>query len=99
MNILGKQVKPTIRYSISAWESDRINGNCGASLDGQKKIDYYKRTITKANKEYNEDSKNMDWYVYAITADGTYTLRSCLGFERSGMNLSDFEVLENGKTW
>lgn len=100
INILGKQVLPLLmRGRISGPEADRVNGGMGAWLDGEKRRAHYRRAVTRAEKEELEDNKRMEWYVYSVHADGTYTLRSELGYERVGVSRNEFRLIKGGKTW
>jgi hypothetical protein len=84
---------------ISGREADKSNGNMGEWLRGDARAKHYKRVISKAVKEELEDNKRMEWYVFSVNANGTYTLRSEYGYERSNVSRSDFRLIKGGKTW
>ena len=100
-NILGKQVLqlPVKRSMISGTEADRTYGGMGAWLTEDKRTEHYKRAVDRAKKEYDEDNIRMDWFVFAVCADGTYILRSEFGYERSGIDYDEFEIIKDGKVW
>lgn len=100
-NILGKQVLPLPikKGLITGREADKSNGDAGAWLTGDKAVEYYNKIGKEARAEYDEDSIRMKWYIFAICADGTYTLRSDLGYERSGVEIDEFEIIKNGEEW
>ena len=99
--ILGRQVLPLPikKGMISGQEADRVNADMGAWLRGDKAREHYARAVERAECEYDEDSVRMEWYVFAVCADKTVTLRSELGYTRVGVNLDEFEVIKDGKTW
>lgn len=99
--ILGKQVLPLPikKGLISGREADKVNGGMGAWLTGDKAREHYGRAIKRAECEHDEDSVRMDWFVFAVCADNTFTLRSELGYERSGIDADEFELIMNGKVW
>jgi len=98
--ILGKQVLPLLRRGrISGVTADARNGGMGAWLDGEKRRNHYNRAVSRAEKEELEDNKRMDWFVFSVHADGTYTLRSQMGYERIGVSRSDFRLIKSGKSW
>lgn len=101
INILGKQVLPLlIRGRIGGAEADRVNGGMGAWIqDAEKRRVHYRRAVSRAEKEELEDNKRMEWYVFSVNADGTYDLRSELGYERLGVSRKSFRVIKGGKTW
>lgn len=99
--ILGKQVLPLPikKGMIQGPEADRVNGGMGAWLTGDKRREHYRRAVEQAECEYDEDSVRMEWYVFSVCADNTVVLRSELGYERSGIDMDEFEVIKDGKTW
>ncbi len=84
---------------ISGSEADKVNGGMGAWLTGDKRIEHYKRAVDAAKCDYDEDSVRMDWFVFAICADNTFTLMSELGYERSGVDIEEFKIIKDGKTY
>ena len=98
-DILGKQVLPLPikRSLISGTEADRVNGGMGAWLTGNKRTKHYRRAVDAAKCEYDDESISMDWFIFAVCADNTYTLMSDLGYERSGVDREEFEVIKDGK--
>ena len=100
IDILGKQVLPLLkRGMISGPEADKRNCGMGAWLDGEKRRKHYRRAVSRAEKEELEDNKRMDWFVFSVHADGTYTLRSELGYERTGVSRDSFRLIKGGKSW
>jgi hypothetical protein len=100
-SILGKQVLPLPikKGLIQGPEADRVNGGMGAWLTGDKRREHYRRAVERAECEYNEESVNQDWFVYSIHANGTVMLRSEYGYDRDGIDMDEFEVIKDGKTW
>lgn len=101
INILGKQVLPLqMRGRIGGTEADKVNGGMGAWIqDAEKRRAHYRRAVTRAEKEELHDNKRMDWFVVSVHVDGTYTLRSDLGYERIGVKRNEFRLIKGGKTW
>jgi hypothetical protein len=101
VNILGKQVQPLPidRSLISGREADKVNGGMGAWLTGDAAIEHYKKAVDQMKANIDEDYINQNWYVFAICADGTYTLRSEMGYETSGISEKEFIVIKDGNTW
>jgi hypothetical protein len=98
--ILGKQVLPLLKSGrISGVTADARNGGMGAWLEGEKRRKHYNRAVTRAEKEEREDNKRMDWFVVSIHVDGTFTLRSRLGYERNNVSRKDFRLIKGGKSW
>jgi hypothetical protein len=100
-NILGKQVQPLPidRSLISGREADKVNGDMGAWLSGDAAREHYKKAVDRMKADIDEDYIKQKWYVFAICADGTYTLRSEFGYESSGMDETQFIVIKDGDVW
>jgi hypothetical protein len=45
-----------------------------------------------------KDSVRMKWFVFAVCADNTYVLKSEFGYECSGIERDEFEVIKDGDT-
>ena len=100
-DILGKQVQPLPidRSKISGQEADRVNGGMGAWLTDEQARKHYKKAVDQMKAEIDEGFINQKWYIFAICADNTYTLRSENGYESSGVSEDEFVVIKNGDTW
>jgi hypothetical protein len=98
-DILGKQVLPLPikKGMISGTEADKVHA--GEWLTGDKRQEYYRMVVEEAETEYDEQSLIMDWFVFAVCADHTFILKSELGYERSGIELDEFEVIKDGKEY
>lgn len=99
--ILGKQVQPLPIDSslLSGVECDKVNGGMGAWFTGEQARKHYKRAVARRKAEIDEDYINQKWYVFAICADDTYTLRSQYGYETSGVGRETFLLIKDGDTW
>lgn len=94
LNLLGAKVMPLVKrcqYDANNW--DRV-GNLNY-LSGEKRLQYGRRVVDEATKEQRKINKEQDWGVWAIHADGTFTLRSDYGYEQAGVKRNDFRVIDS----
>lgn len=100
-DILGKQVQPLPidRSVLSGVEADKYYGGMGAWFSGEQARQHYKSVVDEMKAQIDEDFLNQKWYVWAICADDTFTLRSELGYETSGIGRETFLLIKDGDTW
>ena len=101
VELLGKQVQPLPidRSLLSGREADKVNGGMGAWFTGEQARAHYKRAVDEMQAQIDEDFINQKWYVWAICADDTYTLRSQYGYETSGVGRETFLLIKDGDNW
>jgi hypothetical protein len=94
LKLLGKQVMPIVKRSkYGAANYDRI-GNLNY-LTGEDRIKYANRVVDEAINEQRGINRTQEWTVWAIKADGTFTLLSDYGYEQDNVNRSDFRLLNH----
>ena len=95
--LLGKRVMPLVKRSqYEVHNFDRV-GNL-EYLKGEAKRLYAKRVIDEATKEQLRDNREQEWEVFSIHSDGTFTLRSDMGYEQAFVKRNDFRLLKSATT-
>lgn len=94
--LLGMRVMPIVkRQQYGAVDWDR-GGNLNY-LQGEEKRRYSNRVVDDAVKEQLKDNKRMDWEVFAVKSDGTFELRSDMGYSQDDVSRSDFRIIKKKK--
>jgi len=93
LKLLGAKVLPIVKrsqYGASNWDGV---GNLNF-LSGETKRQYAIRVVDDATKEQRRENKEQDWEVFSIHADGTFSLRSDMGYEQANVSRSDFRLIK-----
>lgn len=91
LQLLGKTCLPIVKrshYGAANYDKEGML----PYAKGEERINLARRIVDRATKEQREINKSQQWTVWAVKADGTFTLLSDYGYEQDNVSRSDFRI-------